>query len=203
MPPPQQGNCFIRVEGGAGISALVSNIIGNNSVGDTLIFNSMPPDLGSTKNANINHTQILGRSETIKTYASSGTRAWNLELQFFAENDARKDVVHKINWCESLVYPIYIRGLSHGLPILTFVFGNYLNVRVICSDVTTHLPGPWGLVNPITEKPSLGFANFETYDSVDVPLYGMINLTLIQLGDTSFGHFDVRDGLHNNTGGNR
>jgi hypothetical protein len=193
MPQDKLNNCFIQIESDVPNvpQGVPRTTTGFSPSSKRLDFTNTPPDLGTSKSADLNHIIILGRSEPIKIYGSNGPRQWNLELQFFAEDD-HGVVVDKINWCESLVYPIYQNGLSIGLPILTFVFGRYINVKCVCSQVTTSLPGPWSVV-----ELEPGF--FFPY-TVDLPMYGTASLTLDHIPDTPFSHSDVRANLHN-TGG--
>jgi len=198
-------NCFLRIEGatdklgdgpkpgGVGSSAVLGNI---------LQFSNLPPELGNSKSASVSPIHILGRSSPLYVYSYSDERAWNLELKFFADTQnraggaqlleprftdpinkqIREQVLDKLNWCESLIYPIYKEGISRGLPRVTFVFGDMLNVPVICTDVSTSIPGPWF----IKSSGSVGF-----------PMFGVANLTLKQVGQTSFSHLDVRSNIHN------
>lgn len=190
MAQEQQGNCFLRLEPVKG--ARLRNAALGSIIENTLHFTNMPGDLGTGKSANLAQTSILGRSEPIKTYGSSGPRAWNLELQFFADDDVEKDVDRKVSWCESLVYPIYtVMGVSLGLPPLTFVFGDYLNVRCVCSNVQTGLPGPWGLsFGNQQADPASAFR-------VGLPLYATCTLTLEHTPIEPFDQDQVMRGNHN------
>ena len=96
--------------------------------------------------------------------------------------DVRQQVLDKVNWCESLVYPIYIEGISRGIPQVLFVFGEMLSVKCICTDVNTSFGGPWY----ITSENTVGY-----------PMYGVVNLTLKQIGGGGISHLDVRNNKHN------
>ena len=221
MPQPYHSTCFLRIET-KGPPTSGSNTPNPDTLTDTLYFTNIPDDIGSSKQANINPTTILGRSETIKTYGSSGGRAWNLNLQFFAtdagaswEEDVKKAVVDKVNWCESLVYPQYINRLSQGPPLVRFIFGDYLNVLTLCTSVQTSVTGPWLVQRKNREDDKvptrgqfLGFTkntrvtdgpggSAEILGDIILPLYATVTLTLEDLGDQSWGHEDVRRGLHN------
>lgn len=200
MPQQAMRNCFLRIESTKNTRRDTANQPTPNRLTNTLFFTNMPDDIGTTKTANVTPTTILGRSETIKTYGSSGGRAWNLSLQFFAEDtgyaNVRAAVTEKLNWCESLVHPQYVNGLSQGLPIVLFKFGDYLAVRTICTSVQTSLPGPW-LVSAADDRfaPAIG-AQGERLGQITLPLYGVANLVLEDLGDKSWGHDQVKRGAH-------
>lgn len=163
----------------------------------TLYFQNTPDELAATKSANINEVTILGRSEPIKTYGSSGPRSWTLELRFFADrpgevsgdSDSKERVIKWTNWCESLVYPIYKNGISYGLPKLLFVFGNILAVNCICSNVSTQWQAPWELAGDEDEN--------ELVHDIIGPMQATVTLTLDQINVTPWGHDDVMDGKHN------
>lgn len=201
MPQPLLKNCWIRIESENARSLVrTSNVPASGLSFDTLFFTNLPENLGTSKQANVTSTNILGRSETIKTYGSSQGRSWNLDLQFFAEEPGKaaieQAVVSKVNWCESLVYPIYTNGLSHGIPRLLFKFGDYLSVIVICTSVTTNIAGPWS----VTRSTRARFGNLGTNESlgdISLPLYATVNLVLEDIGEKSWGHADVKGGLHN------
>ncbi len=193
-------NCFLRID--TDISKLGDK--GQNVPrGNTLNFTNMPPEVGSTKSANATPIPILGRANPLWVYSYSSERSWNLELRFFVTQqdtftdldpssnnaagvinsfDVRQQVLDKVNWCESLVYPIYIEGISRGIPKLLFVFGNMLSVKCICTDVNTSFSGPWY----ITSENTVGY-----------PMYGIVNLTLKQIDGRSLSHLDVRGNKHN------
>ena len=192
-------NAYLRVSGDLGDTTSTRQVSRNRN---TLKFQCMPAELGNGKSASYTPVQILGRANPLWIYGYSDERAWNLELKFFcvdfptnvdpsvddeaqttALNEAaRSQVVDQINWCEALVYPVYKNGLSQGPPTVQFVFGDYLNVNCICTDVQTSLPGPWTINN----RSSVGW-----------PMYGVCNLTLKQIGGASISYKDVRDNLHN------
>ena len=172
------------------------------------------PELSTSKSAEFAAVPILGRANPIHVYGSSSEKAWNLELKFFAEDfgngragdqvefvfetgaasgirkaneEVRRQVTDKINWCEALTYPIYsLSGVSQGPPSVSFVFGDLLNTRCICTDVQVSYPGPWF----IKADAMLGW-----------PMYGIVNLTLKQIGGGSTSYRDVRDNLHQNPKG--
>jgi hypothetical protein len=188
-----QANCFLRLDAD-GYSGTDGPPGAKPRVGEQLDFNSMPPELGSVKSATVAPVPIIGRANPLFVYSHSDERAWNLELKFFAVEDnfknsgddinesVRRQVLDRLNWCESLVYPVYKNGISRGLPTMLFVFGDMLNVKVICTDVSTSVPGP----HYIKAKNLIGY-----------PLFGIANLTLKQIGGRSFSHLDVRHNIHN------
>lgn len=217
----KQTNCFLKIENGDLGDGPPAGSRG--SVGERLDFTNMPSDVGSSKAANVQPINILGRSNPLWVYGFSDERSWNLELSFFAVSPqasgeplsdpngeeanqqkseasklrgsprresayddvneiVRQQVLDKMNWCESLVYPIYKEGLSRGLPNLLFVFGDMLSVNVICTDVQSSYPGPHYL---------------KKHGAVGYPMYGICNLTLKQIGGRSFSHLDVRANIHN------
>lgn len=180
MPAELVNNCYLIIDD---VNAGATNQ-------QSIKFQSMPDDLQSTKTANINEIQILGRSEPIKTYGSSGPRSWNLELHFFNnDGDSVNEVVRWTNWLESLAYPIYLNGISYGLPRLIFAFGNILQVRVICSSVTTTWNSPWDMDGTMTDTQFL--------TNVIGPMHASSQIVLDQISRIPFGHNEVFNGVHN------
>jgi hypothetical protein len=211
VPQNELSNCFLLIDSNTS-KRNSGNVPSTNSISDILYFTSMPDDIGTSKIANVAQTTILGRTESIKTYGSSGGRAWNLNLQFFAEDTGyaavKTAVTAKLNWCESLVHTQYVNGLSQGLPILLFQFGDYISVRVICTSVSTSIIGPWlvdtgtlqsrttqqvGPPAPTTFGPG---GSSERLGDIVLPLFGTAHLILEDLGDRSWGFDEVRRGKH-------
>jgi len=194
-------NAYLRVSGDLGDTRSTRQGIRGTDT-NTLRFQCTPPELGTSKAASYTPVQILGRANPLWIYGYSDERAWSLELKFFVvdfannttpgqsdealtvalHESAREQVVDKVNWCEALVYPIYKNGLSQGPPTVQFVFGNYINVNCICTDVQTSVPGPW----TVSSRSEVGW-----------PMQGIVNLTLKQIGGASLSYKDVRDNLHN------
>ena len=201
--PTEIPNCFIQILSevrGTVSTGFSNNSVRRNSVGDRLLFTSMPQNFQSTKSANLQQTPILGRSEPIKTYGSSGARVWNVELIFFANDNVITDVLDKIYWCESLAYPIYSNGVSQGLPVCLLAMGSYLNVKVLCSNVSTIIPEEWsiegrgdvgGYTDAINANSTLNAFR------ADLPMHAIVNMDFEQVATTPFGHRDVLFGLHN------
>lgn len=196
----QLNNCFLRID-----SPDLGDGPDPKTIGSELFFTSMPPDVGSSKSANVSPVHILGRANPLWVYAYSDERSWNLELKFFStvqtvrniqdlgslddntagdinNTEVKEQVLDKVNWCESLVYPIYKDSLSRGIPKLTFVFGDMLNTSVICTDVQTSFPGPWYV---------------KSANTVGFPMFAIVNMTLKHTGGRSYSHLDVRSNLHN------
>ena len=76
-------NGFLRVSASQNLGTGGSNGYLSANIGETLKFQSMPAELGSTKSASYTPIQILGRANPLWVYGYSDERAWQLELKFF------------------------------------------------------------------------------------------------------------------------
>ena len=63
----------------------------------------VPPELGISRNANIQNVTIVGRNNPFYQY-TSGETLLTLQLDFHAKQDDRKDVIESCRWFESILY---------------------------------------------------------------------------------------------------
>jgi len=193
MAQPLLLECFLRLQ----LPEAARTYVNGDTVGDTLYFTSMPSNIGSGKSTAISSTSVLGKAEPYRTFGASTGRSWSLDLQFFAEEDAKKEVVDKLNWCESLQYPVWHGSDVFGPPIIHFVFGSFLNVNCLCKNVSSTIGGPWDveLAENIVLNPS-DPGDKGTFN-ITYPMAATVNIVLDELGDGNIGYAEARRGKHN------
>ena len=153
-----------------------------DGTGRRLEFASLPVDISETTAAMYQPITILGRSEPLRVYGSTGVRTWNLDLMFCAHSSEYNDVVRKINWCRSLCYPRYRQGICIGPPTVRLCLGFLINVRTICTSITPSWRTPW----------SIGLDGRLGY-----PMQAGVALTLEKISDTPPTFEDVFSGKDN------
>lgn len=115
------------------------------NTGTRITFNWMPASFSESKSANYANTQILGRSEPVLGYASSGPRVFSIPLVFAAHNDAFNEVVQTTRAVRSWVYPDYTASGEPQLPPrLVLQVGSWLSSRCVCRSVDIQYHAPWG-----------------------------------------------------------
>lgn len=111
---------------------------------------------------------IIGRSSPIHAYGSTGARALNLELTFFAEVDARTEVFDKIQWIQSLKYPDYRGKFMKPPHRISLIIGSFIALDGILksADVTWKAP-----FDSDSKFPMLATTTVTIEEDVDTP-YG-------------------------------
>lgn len=136
--------------------------------GETLTFQMMPEIITESKAANWTPTSILGRTEPIQGFESSGERTLQLELNFLESRDQNDTssweqgvyVFEKVKWLRSLVYADYQQQLIRP-PHAVYIFIGYLIwMRAICRDYNVSYKSPWDVKSlyPIFATVNLTFA---------------------------------------------
>lgn len=81
----------------------------------------VPDSISVPRKANMQDTTIVGRNNEIMQYIT-GSETLSLNLDFYSDDDERKDVISTINWFKSLTY-------NDGAP------GKFRNVRIVFGDL--------------------------------------------------------------------
>jgi len=139
-------------------------------------FQYMPESIGENKSANWQYIDILGRSEPIRFYSSSGPRSINLCLTFHALSSRIDDVELKIRFLRSLVYPDYQASKSTNTPfpppVILLKIGEWLKMRSIVTNISVNRSGPWepDTLYPTCAEVSLDIQelNVDPFDATDV-----------------------------------
>ena len=63
----------------------------------------VPPELNFQRSASIQAVQIVGRNNPLYQY-TAGEKILSLQLDFFAQEEDRQDVLRKCQWLEALAY---------------------------------------------------------------------------------------------------
>jgi len=207
-------NCFLRIDN-ADVEPRILN------------FTNVPDNIGTSKDSRIHENIIYGRAEPIRTWGGSEGRSWTLNLDFMATANVEEEVLKKMYWCEALSYPIYKNGISLGIPVVQFKFGDYLNLLCVCNDVSVVMDGPWELFYlpvgsarpedfykpPSDGSPnrSISIANAYRFittqptfqKNIEIasrprgPMRAQVTINLEPLGDAHYTHREVREGKHN------
>ena len=111
-------------------------------------FQGVPNDFSEQKSATWNSTDIIGRSEPIRSYSSSTPRTVSLNLDFHASLDqgdggTAGELENKILFFRSLVYPEYGAGSIKPPETVLFKFGTWFAMRAVAVDVNVSYPGPY------------------------------------------------------------
>lgn len=80
----------------------------------------VPDDLTIDRSPSIADVAVIGRNNPVHHY-SSGKTSLKLQLDFYAEEEDRQDVIRKCRWLESLGYS---DGLSRPPEQIKLVFGD-------------------------------------------------------------------------------
>lgn len=70
---------------------------------DKLEIQFVPPELSITRTPDISEIKIVGRNNPLYQYAS-GTTELSFELDFYADEESREDVIRKCRWLESFTF---------------------------------------------------------------------------------------------------
>jgi len=68
-----------------------------------LYIQFVPDELNITRSASVQSVQIVGRNNPLYQY-TAGEKLLSLKLDFYAEEENRKDVIEKCKWLEALAY---------------------------------------------------------------------------------------------------
>lgn len=138
-----------------------------------LDFFYIPGEISDEVSPDWQDITVIGRSSPIHAYGGTGARSISLELNFFAEEDAKSEVFDKVQWIQSLKYPEY-RGKYMKPPHrVSLLIGGFIALDGILksADVTWKAP----------------------YDSVShMPMMATVNITIEENVDTPYGYKEVR-----------
>jgi len=141
---------------------------------DKLEFQFMPPEIEEDKIADWEHFTIIGRSEPVQGWGSSGPRTFNLTLRFIAGDLTPEEVKQKVDFCRSLVYPDYAANLTPP-PDLLLIVGKLFSSQVICKSYRTKYMSPWDTITLL-------------------PYQAEVTFTFEEVNQFPFGKKEVRSG---------
>lgn len=103
-----------------------------------------------------NEVEIIGRFAPYQVWGATSAEEYSLELMFLAEMDYYYDVVRKVEWLKSLKKPVIHEGVSYAPPPLLFIWGEFINRRVLLKSADPTYKGPWAIYDyagKVTAKP--------------------------------------------------
>lgn len=160
-------------------------------------FHYMPESISESKSSIWKPVDILGRSEPIRFYSSSGIRKIDLTLMFHVREagivlsdtnlndntigplvpDHENDIEINVRFLRSLVYPDYSDSARAAFtpappPVVLLKIGDWLFMRSIVTNVIVDRHGPWSLPalfpNRVEVKISFEEFNVKPYDGNEV-----------------------------------
>lgn len=118
------------------------------------------PEIQDQKSSNWTMIPIIGRSEPIPMYQSSGARVVSLSLRLAAgvvPGDDEKKMEERLSFLKSLTYPSRpgIAGsLSTHPPLVWVICGEHLNIKAFAQDVAvSYADMPWGHDEEVATNP--------------------------------------------------
>ena len=94
------------------------------------------PELNLGRQANIAKIQIIGRNEPLHQF-TGGESTLTFQLDFYAKDEDRLDVIKKVRWLESLTYN---DGYKRPAQKVKLVFGDLFTSEIwVVNNVTTKL----------------------------------------------------------------
>ena len=129
-------------------------------------FYYVPEEISDSVEPTYEEFVIIGRSSPIQGYSSTGARSISLELQFFAEEDARTEVFDKIQWIQSLKYPEYIGQMIKPPHTVSLILGRFLALEGILKSADVAWKAPY---DTETKYPMYAVTTITIEESVKVP----------------------------------
>lgn len=176
-------NCFIALAASPG------------DVSKRVVFSYMPEaGFSDTKSANYEDIEILGRQEPIRSYRSSSARQIGFSLDFFATDDVLNDVLYRVDWIRSLVYPDVAEapnatGISNSPPVILLVVGHLFKMRAVVKNVNVTWKDPWGIrsetLAPYEDLPEVSKSNI-------APMHATVELSVEELDNLLTGGGPLR-----------
>lgn len=115
-----------------------------------IIFQYMPEAFTESKSVNYQDVDIIGRSEPVLGYRSSGARIFNIVLTLVAGEtpDVVFDVIRPLWLVRSWAYPNYTDTKVPNIPArLVFVVGSWLIQQVVLLRYDITYKAPWARVH--------------------------------------------------------
>lgn len=137
-------------------------------------FFYIPEEIGDDVTPEYNDLVIVGRSAPIHAYGSTSARALNLEIVFFAEEDARTEVFDKIQWIQSLKYPEYVGKRMKPPHRVSLVIGRFIAFEGIVRQAPVRWQAPFEL-------------------DTKYPMRATVSLTIEEVVDVPYGYDQVRN----------
>lgn len=93
---------------------------------DRMAIQFVPKELSLDRSIDIEEIKIVGRNNPLYQY-STGTTELSFELDFYAEEESREDVIRRCRWLESFAYA---DGSAEPPDQLKLVFGKLFKAEV-------------------------------------------------------------------------
>jgi len=113
-------------------------------------FQMWPDSIDDAKSVNWNNIDVIGRSEPLVVYHSSGPRELAFTLFFSASVDEKDEigtakVQEKVNFIKSLSYPVRAKetGFSTSPPLILLIVGDLIYTRCILKSYNVAWAGAW------------------------------------------------------------
>ena len=126
------------------------------------------PTIQDQKSATWTMIPIIGRSEPIPMYQSSGARVVSLSLRLAAgvmEGDDEKKMNERLSFLKSLTYPSrpgVAGSLSTHPPLVWVICGEHLNIKAFAQDVSvSYADMPWGSDEEVATNPLAADVNIK------------------------------------------
>lgn len=113
-------------------------------------FQMWPDNIQDSKVVNWSNIEVIGRSEPILAFHSSGSRELAFMLLFAASVDEADDigvakVQERVNFLKSCSYPTKSKetGFSTMPPVLTLIVGDLIYTRCVIKSIDISWAGTW------------------------------------------------------------
>ena len=136
-------------------------------------FFYIPDTVSENWSAEWQKISIIGRSAPLWGYSNTGARTVSLNLTFFAENDAQREVHDKVRWIQTFLLPDYSKKFMVRPHRLQLVLGNFINIVGVLESC------------PITWKAP--YMSMGRTASPDYPVMADVALSIAETVDTPFG----------------
>jgi hypothetical protein len=162
-------------------SAQLGVLIDLTGTGNT-VFEYFPASVSEEKQADYGMVDVIARSEPVIGYAHSGVRTCNLEIMFVAYSNVQADVVTKVDFVRSFVYPDYATGGPLPPHIAYLALGDILQMRCVCQSFKVDYDAPY------TATPAA------------LPMIARVSTTWYEVATLPWSYDQIRMGLDNRNG---
>jgi len=138
----------------------------------TLEIQFVPQAIKSNRSAKLQTVAIVGRNDDLLHY-TGGKETLKLELEFYAQDDSKKEVFEKINWLKSMT-------MNNGSN------GKFRNVKLVFGDLFKNQV--WAISNVSPDMSHLSAGNSW------MPLRAKVNIDFILDPEKNRFIDDVRNG---------
>lgn len=143
-------------------------IINRRDPSDFIYIHYIPPQFNETVSAQYNEqNDIIGRSAPYIYYSSTDARTLQIELHFFAIEDAEEEVKKRIDWLKSFCYPDYSSAVMKPPKMLKLILGkNFINWIGVIQECSPQYQAPYDIK---TGLPMYATVDFNFKEVVTVP----------------------------------